>query len=67
MGAWAAAPGGRGSGLPNFSAFNVMPMGGAWKESTLNGPRPPSRRAVAPPLDGGDESRPFLGKRLAPR
>ena len=27
-----------------------MPMGGAWKESTSNGPRPPNRRAVAPPL-----------------
>ena len=29
-----------------------MPMGSAWKESTLNGPRPPppNHRAVAPPL-----------------
>ena len=50
--AWAAAPGGgRGDRSPaNFSTFNIMPMGGAWKESTSNGPRPPNRRAVAPPL-----------------
>ena len=27
-----------------------MLMGSAWKESTSNGPRPPSRSAVAPPL-----------------
>ena len=53
--------GGRKTGPPNFSAFNIMSMGGAWKESTLNGPRPPNRRAVAPSLDGGggDENRPF--------
>ena len=25
----------------NFSAFNIMPMGGAWKDSTSNDPRPP--------------------------
>ena len=46
--------GGRGDRSPaNFSAFSIMPMGGAWKESeesTSNGPRPPNRRAVAPPL-----------------
>ena len=34
----------------NFSTFNIMPMGVAWKESTSNGPHPPNRRAVAPPL-----------------
>ena len=27
-----------------------MPVGVAWRESTSNGPRPPNRRAVAPPL-----------------
>ena len=27
-----------------------MSMGGAWKESTSNDPRPPNRRTVAPPL-----------------
>ena len=54
---WAAAPGGggvRGDRSPaNFSAFNIMSMGIAWKESTWNGPRPPppNRRAVATPLD----------------
>ena len=25
-----------------FSTFNIMPIGVAWKESTANGPRPPS-------------------------
>ena len=36
----------------NFSAFIIMPMVGAWKESTSNDPRPPppNRRAMAPPL-----------------
>ena len=45
--------GGGGGAVPsNFSAFNIMPMGVAWKESTSNGPRapPPNRRALAPPL-----------------
>ena len=43
--------GGTGDRSPaNFSANNFMLMGGAWKESILNGPRPPNRRAVAPPL-----------------
>ena len=40
-----------GTGPPQLSAFNIMPMGGAWKELTSNGPRPPNHRAVAPPLD----------------
>ena len=50
---WTAVPGGGGGGvrdarfLANFSAFNIMPVGVAWKESTSNGPRPPNRRAVA--------------------
>ena len=37
-----------------FSAFNITPMGVAWKESTSNGSRPPplNRRTVAPPLGG---------------
>ena len=61
--------GGRGDGRDrspaNFSAFNIMPMGGTWKESTLNGPRPPpqsSRRGAAlawgwqpPPPPGAGE------------
>ena len=36
----------------NFSAFSIMPMGVAWKESTSNVlvPPPPNRRAVTPPL-----------------
>ena len=34
----------------NFSAFNIMPMGGVWKESTSNGPRPTNRLVVAPSL-----------------
>ena len=39
--------GGREGPVPaNFSAFYIMPMGGAWKESTSNGPRPPNRRAA---------------------
>ena len=42
---WAAAPGGGGElgdrSPTNFSAFNIMPMDGAWKESTSNGPHPP--------------------------
>ena len=33
--------GGGGAVPSNFSAFNIMPMGVAWKESTSNGPRPP--------------------------
>ena len=34
--------GGRGDRSPaNISAFNIMPMGVAWKESTSNGSRPP--------------------------
>ena len=31
-----------GTGPPQLSALNIMPMGGAWKELTSNGPRPPS-------------------------
>ena len=50
----AAAPGGRGGDRSpaNVSAYYIMPMGGAWKESTSKVPRPPppNRRAVAPPL-----------------
>ena len=47
----------RGDRSPaNFSVFNIMTMGGAWKESTSNGPRPPPpqspRRAAA--LAGAD-------------
>ena len=44
--------GGDGPVPANFSAFNIMPMDGTWKESTSNGPHPPppNRRAVAPPL-----------------
>ena len=43
--------GGTGDRSPvNFSAFNIIPMGVAWKESTSNRPRPPNRRAVTPPL-----------------
>ena len=45
--------GGMGDWSPaNFLAFNIMPMGVAWKEWNSNGPRPPppNRRAVAPPL-----------------
>ena len=34
--------GGGGDRSPaNFSAFNIMPMDDAWKESTSNGSRPP--------------------------
>ena len=53
---WPAAPGGGGGGWETgppqtFQRFiTLMPMGGAWKESTSNDPRPPNRRAVTPPL-----------------
>ena len=50
---WAAASGGRGGGgdrsPANFSAFKIMPMGGAWKESTSNGPRPPPPPPIVAP------------------
>ena len=44
--------GGWETGPPQtFQRFiTLMPMGGAWKESTSNDPRPPNRRAVTPPL-----------------
>ena len=42
MGGGNGGGGGGGTGTPaNFSAFNIMPMGVAWKELTSNGPRPP--------------------------
>ena len=33
--------GGGGGGPATFSAFNIVPIGVTWKESTSNGPRPP--------------------------
>ena len=40
-----------------FSTFNVMPIGVAWRESTSNGPRPPSRCAVVPPWRNVEKTR----------
>ena len=49
MGGGTGGGGGRGDRSPaHFSAFNIVPMDGAWKESTSNGPRPPSPSIVAP-------------------
>ena len=45
---------GRDRSPANFSTFSIMAMGGAWKESTSNGPRPPNRRAVAALLREGE-------------
>ena len=45
-----------------FSTFNIRPIGVAWKESTSNGPRPPSpiiapwRRHCAIICCGGEEN-----------
>ena len=50
--------GGTGDQSPaNFSVLNIIPMGGAWKESTSNGPRPPPqspRRGAALARDSFD-------------
>ena len=38
--------GGQGDRSPaNFSVFDIIPTGGAWKESTSNGHRLPNRLA----------------------
>ena len=53
--------GGGGDGgtcLPaNFSAFNIMSMGGAWKESTWYCPRPPPNRRANHHLAFGEGRR----------
>ena len=41
MGSGSGGMGGGDRSPANFSEFNIMPMGIAWKESTSNGPLPP--------------------------
>ena len=50
MGGGTGGGGGTGDRSPQTFKRLTLSMGGAWKESTSNGPRPSNRRAVAPPL-----------------